>query len=340
MLNNIFLQSVFSLNNPELYIKNLSSDRVVSIKIYPVSMTFNGFKNYDLLCAFREDPPNYNFINANYGGSLNPNDEFIYNHDFNTANNGNHGAIGFGIYKVLIRWGTSLSSFDTCTIEWDYGCAIAPPPFTADLSIFFRDNNNDPRITFQWSSGTELRIDTSFVNKKIEAWKQYGIGIREKNFGNFQYIHQNIQATFPPERDYNYYILFPQDSRRDCERTLFKPDGSTYFTAENQNFDENRSGDLSLNLTIDKKVYTPDIYQMKDFPTLVNIKSKVVLKLNDNDTIDFTYVNSTEDPLAYFEMNVESNGRLLLNTNSRIILRNKNKLNLITNSFLHLGSNA
>lgn len=118
-LNNIFfLQAVFSLNNPELYIQNLSSnDRVVSIKIYPVSMIFNGFEKYDLLCANRENPLYYNFINSNYGGDLEPNEEFIYNHDFSTASNGNHGAIGFGIYKVFIRWGTSPTSFDNVQLS-------------------------------------------------------------------------------------------------------------------------------------------------------------------------------------------------------------------------------
>jgi len=337
-ISSLFINNGYASNTPELYISNASTNRQMSVKIYPVSMVFNGNEKYDLLCRNRENILIYNFINSRNAGIVNHGQTLWYNHDINPTNSANHGAIGFGVYKVEISV-SAISFFDTCTIEWDIEWKNRTPPFGFDLTIYFRDDGNDPRVTFQWANGTETRIDDASINRRIQAWVQPGNGTRAKEYGDFHYSVQNTQLPFPPDRDYNFYTIFPQDSRRDCERMLFKADGTTYFASEPQAFTDNRSGDLTMNLTIDKKVVTPDLSQIIDYPTRVNVNSNVLLKLNDSDTIDFVEVNPV-DPLAFFEMNVESDGRLLLNPNSKIIIRNKNRLNLNSNSRLYYGNGA
>ncbi len=78
---------------------------------------------------------------------------------------------------------------------------------------------------------------------------------------------------------------------------------------------------------------------MKDFPTIVTIDPRVFLKIDNEKVLDFAAVVSTNSG-TYFEMNVENNGRLILNPLSQIVVRNKNLLKLANNSKLYLGNEA
>ena len=178
-------------------------------------------------------------------------------------------------------------------------------------------------MSFFWSgsSAQEKFIDDSCVNKKIESWVQWGTGIMNKNFGNFSYDSLNN----------NSYSILPQDSRRDCNVSGI-PD-------QNQSFTDSRSGNLTLNLTIDKNVFTPDVTEMLDFPTVITVNPEVLLKINDSRVLDLTEVISS-NPDKYSELNIENTGALKLNTGAKIIIRNKNRVNLRYGSKLYLGSNS
>lgn len=176
---------------------------------------------------------------------------------------------------------------------------------------------------FEWSRSTR-EYPVSQFNNKIDAWdQQYAVNgmdsvrrIRSKSFGNFKLDDFNG----------NPFYLFPQDSRRDCGE-------------ENQSFNDSRSGQLSLNLTIDRNVATPNLSEFLDFPTRVIVIPGVFLKISKNKSIDFTEVSPSKDS-SYFEMIIESDGRLLLDTSSSIIVRNNNRLILKDNSRLYLDTNA
>lgn len=200
------------LNTPELYFYNYSGTRTVTFKIYPISCVFNFEKNYDLKARYPENnqPPfyTYNFINGRNSST----NTFTYvppntggnglSHDAHPPSNGNLGTLGYGKYKIEVTWSGNPGGFDTCTIEYDNGYSESLPGtnFVADCSIAFKDNNNDPRIVFKWSSSTERNIRD--VGKKIEAWNQYENGVRSKELGNFKY-----DATYN-----NNFTILPQQS--------------------------------------------------------------------------------------------------------------------------------
>ena len=127
---------------------------------------------------------------------------------------------------------------DYCTIEFDasYG-SLNYPNLQGDLGFNFYNNNNDPRIEFAWGSGPLRKIRD--YGRKVESWEQYEYGNRSKDFGNyitFKYSYNNGQ---------NPYNTFPLDPRLDCSL-------SQIFHWQNQDFDLNNVGILTLNLTIEK----------------------------------------------------------------------------------------
>ena len=149
--------------------------------------------------------------------------------------------------------------YDTCKIEWDAGYPYVESYWTADLSIYYRENNGIGGLFFEWSGSTR-EYSVSQFNNKINAWdQQYAVTstdsvrrIRSKSLGNF--ILDDING--------NPFYVFPLDSRRDCGE-------------ENQDFNDCRSGLLSLNLTIDRNVTTPNLSELLDFPTRVIVNPGV-----------------------------------------------------------------
>ncbi len=301
-------------HDAELIFFNTSYSRQIAVHVYPISMIFNGNNEYDLHSRYSTQYYHYNIGKGTgqYYFIVPPNSEVAkINHDANGATGGNSASVGFGKYKIIVSWNTGQ---DTCTAEWDYGYSFPSQYFSGDLTIFFRDDNNNPRVTFQWSGNPEVPI--TYVNKEIVAWNQLGRIRREKNYGNF--IYDNSFG--------NTYNIFPQDSRRDCG-------------VENQSFDDNRSGVMTQNLTIDKNVFTPGISDLFDFPTNVIVNPSVTLKLNSDRTLDFTeiipYYTGGE-----FRMTVRTQGNLTLNNSAQIIIRNHNWLTLESGSYLTLNTGS
>lgn len=298
----------------EVFLVNYSPSRLIGIHIYPISMIFNGYNEYDL--HSRYFTPGYHY---NSGGnfSVAPNTTVsTINHDADPTTGGNTASVGYGKYKIVVSW---IGGYDTCTVEWDYGFTLAPPPFAADLSIIFRDDNNNPRVNFKWS-GSIQEYPISYVNKEIVVWDQQNTEFqrrrRAKNYGNFVYDN-----SFG-----NTYNIFPQDSRRDCG-------------GESQGFEDNRSGVITQHLTIDKDVFTPTIFELYDSPTSVTINPNVALKISSFRTVDFTEI-IPYNPGDNFEMTVKYKAFLILYNTAKILIRNHNKLTLESGGYITLSGGS
>lgn len=53
-LYSITIKAQELLDTPELYFQNYSDTRSISFKIYPISLVFNGWGNYDLFARHTE----------------------------------------------------------------------------------------------------------------------------------------------------------------------------------------------------------------------------------------------------------------------------------------------
>lgn len=304
----------------ELIFRNASLTKPISVQVYPISMVFNGNNKYDLHARYFNQNYHYNIGKGtgSYAFHIPPNtvDFAVINHDADGTVGNNQASVGFGKYKVYINWG---SGWDTCTIEWDYGYSLNFPNFSGDLTIIFRDDLNNPRVNFKWS-GSSLEYPITSSNKEIVAWNQQDYGgsrrRREKVYGNF--IYDNSFG--------NTYNIFPQDSRRDCGNEV-------------QSFEDNRSGVLTLNLTIDKDVFTPTLASFYDFPTYVTINPAVALRINPNRTLDFSEV-TPYSPGMEFIMTVKPQASLYLYDNARILIRNHNKLILESGGYISLSQGS
>ena len=120
--------SLDALHDSEMLFHNYSTNsQSIRVKIYLVSMVFNGDYKYDL-DAFHplHSTIEYNYINgrntSNHEFDISPNGYFVgFNHDYGSYNSGTRGSVSFGKYKVEVRKLPNLELVDTCTIEWDAG---------------------------------------------------------------------------------------------------------------------------------------------------------------------------------------------------------------------------
>jgi len=314
--SNSFIEEILFENN---------SDITIEIKIFPVSLIFNGDYKYNLKSKLNQNgqPFRYDFNNCVYIELstnvkknmivLSPNSYGGLAFDLTDTDSGNRGAVAFGKYKIEFRKFSDQSLIDTCTIEFDAGY----PNFgNADCLIYY-DRYDDGKISFHWggANAEEKYIDDPLVDKKIESWIRWGIGVMNKNYGNFSYDNYGS----------NPYIIFPQDSRYDCNLTN--------IPNQNQVFTDPRSAVLTLNLTIDKNISTRDT--LIDEPTNIVITKKAALKINSNKTFDMiTPVNS------YNNLIVEDTAYLILYNGAKIIVDSTNKLTLKNKSNLTLLSNS
>lgn len=266
-------------SQPEVFINNYSSDSLKSIKvkIYPISMVFNGEYEYNLRAkhpinygnfqyfyiagvgSYIIDTPQVHQIKyteyiINRSGSL---PRLIANHDNNSINAGCNFAFGFGKYLIQFWWANfNEPPNDYVTLEFDAGYR-QPPILNADVNISYVDNNNDPRIEFAWGTDTVIR-NTRDVQRKLECWNQYGLGTRPKLNGNFRYGAGSYDCL-------NNYSIIPQDPRRDCVPEVYP----AFQFAQNHLFNfayivnyinyygAADIGKLTLNLTVDKNITTP-----------------------------------------------------------------------------------
>jgi len=323
----------------ELVIENNSTSRTIVARIYPVSFVFNGrdfpinYFRYNLKAVNPGIPPDvpYNYINGRNQSTdsftILSNSVLELNHDADNAVSNTDACVSYGKYKIMISWMEGDDyKFDTCTVEWDAGYGTLANLFKYDLVIHFRDDNSSPRLNFKWSGGTR-EYPITYVNKNIIAWdQQYGLiyhpplpddslrRLRTKEYGNFLYDSQYG----------NDYTILPQDSRRDC--------GSL----ENQIFEDNRSGVLTLNLTIDKNVTTRDT--LEDNPTNIVVTKKVILKIDTADI--FNMITPSSPSGGYTNLIVQDSSFLLLRRASKIYVWAPNRITLKNKGTIILNSGA
>lgn len=276
----------------EIRINNFTShNNTINLKIYPVSMIFNGTNEYNLLAiqqnlsdiwqyyylngvAWNPEEPDPTLRKKTYY-TLNQGERISLNADGDVSGNGCHLGFGLGKYRVEVWWDNNVLTEppdESFTIEYDAGYLPLTGNFSADLSIWFVDKTNnpqveDPRMVFNWTN-----TDTQSVrvcDYKIEAWNQYENGTRLKEFGNFHYGDGTTQTP-------NYYSVIPQDPRRDCVPEIYPqyPDQNHLFnylyTLDGINYyGQSDIGKLTLNLTIEKNVSTPDYFAVQSWKSNV-----------------------------------------------------------------------
>ena len=328
---------------PEIYFSNHSNNpgRAVQFKIYPVSMVFNGDKNYNLKARLPDNQGDlrYHYISGAYlvnGSKLiftevpsGSSTQFGPRHDRVEYKDGSEGCIGFGIYKVEISVvGTSF--FDTVTVEYDYGYPNSN--LSADLELIFRNDNNGiggsgERVNYTWS-GSCSEQSISSANRKLEAWNQCSGQTRTKELNFFIYDNSNE----------NSYNLIPLDARRDCNVI-------SGVAEQNQEFYQERNGLLSGYLSIRKDINTPSnfydpVYQQY-FSRNITIIANAQLNVYKGSTLTLNQYDSLTNAIT---VDVLSNGALTLtdsaNYGGKIIIKPKSTLKLNTNSKLYIGRNS
>ncbi|MCC6865007.1 MAG: hypothetical protein IT280_02480 [Ignavibacteria bacterium] len=372
--------SVFTQGGWEILINNYTThNNTINVKIYPVSMIFNGVDGYNLLAhrknlsniwqyyylsgvAWDPDEPNPSLRKKTFY-TLNQGEEISLNADEDIS--GNECDLGFGLgkYRVDVWWNNNILTQppdESFTIEYDAGYLPLSGNFSADLSIWFIDNTNlpnneDPRMVFHW-----LPTDTQSVrvcNYKIEAWNQYENGVRLKEFGNF---HYGNGTTLTP----NNYTIIPQDPRRDCVNEIY-PQYSTqnhlfnfaYTINYIDYYSPSNIGVLTLNLTIEKDVSTPDIltYQMgyPEYPCVlpspIVITEEATLKLakGNNNTERILNFRQYTDYNDGTDLLINTNGTFLMESSpnnpsqrTRVILNRYCNVEVSQNGWLTMGSNS
>lgn len=330
-MSKIILYILFSfllINNissqPEVFINNFSSDSTkrIKVKIYPISMVFNGEYEYNLRARWPIVSGNSQYyyiagVSTIFNPNLHNSIEYIIdqdtllrllaNHDMNSINASCNFAFGFGKYLIQFWW-DSLDGppSDYVTLEYDAGYRL-PPITNADVTISYVDNGNDPRIEFVWTGDTVVR-NTRDVQRKLECWNQYGRGTRPKNYGDFRFGFGSVNCQ-------NNYTIIPQDPRRDCV-----PEVYPQFQAEQNHifnsFDTvngfiqlgpSEIGKLTLKLSIDKSITTPTFYNRNPAPYVFDIHpspiiiengaSLILTKGNDNSTNERRIVFKKYDTL-------------------------------------------
>ncbi len=230
-----------------------SGNRELRVLIHPVSMVFRGrdfnnIKRYDLIAELPQNSPPYefNYINGKSKNEYyftiapytppNPPNKIAINHDNVPGSSTCVAAVGFGIYKIEFYWGNNYPPNDppddTCWIEYDGGV-------NSDIDFNFFDNNSNPRIEVAWNGCSEYKT-LAQVNHYLKSWDRICSGLqRSKDIGNFIYDN-NVNSYFVDK--------FPFDSRIDCN--------VPGIGNENQNFNSELSGQLSLFLSIQRNIST------------------------------------------------------------------------------------
>jgi hypothetical protein len=375
----IFNSTVFSQGGWEIIVSNFTThNNTIKFKIYPVSMIFNGTNEYNLLArqknsslewqyyylsgvAYDVHPINPELSIKKTDFTLNQGQDITINADADVSGNDCHLGFGLGKYRVDVWWDNNILTQppdESFTIEYDPGYYTCPrPPFSPDLSISFRDNTNnpnveDPRMEFAWASSMANHpLKVRDVGYKIEAWNQYQNGTREKEFGDFHYSTGTSQIP-------NVYTVIPQDPRRDCvpEVQPLYPEQNHLFNIidlGNEIAGPSNVGLLTLKLTIDKNVSTPDYlsrepaYYYTVLPSPISIINSASLILSTGSGGERTFVfNTIQNTTIGTNLFVEGNGKFeLLGTSTE-----SNRAHVTFNSYcnstfdagsiLNLGQNS
>ena len=213
----------------------------------------------------------------------------------------------------------------------------------SDHTIIYRvDEEGNPKLYFKYQNDPEFYIHSTntgcnWCTYKQEPWKYHG---RARVFGNFIYDDENE----------NYSHKFPTDSHIDCNRPI-QPHGYEGFQNQNHTFGDARSGNLTLDLTIDKYAITPHESSMINFPTFINIMKfdlgpshggirKCKLTINPSQVLDVR-LDAWWTPYNNRYTQINNWGDIVLKgPYSEIWISTHNKMNMYGQSSMHLEAES
>lgn len=304
---------LLSEGGAEFTVRNMATNVAVSFKVYPVSMVFNhipptgsGKTQYNLLAGVIRNNIN-DYIN---GRSINEKfwtlsfgDDKTFEFDRASQINTSVGTLGYGRYRFefWFKDNTIGPSDDYVDVEFDYNHGVFPSGSNTDLSLEIIKISGVPKIYYRWVDAFDYYLPVP-SNRLLEGWHQlYPNFWREKNFGDFKYNTGDNGLQGWQENNYN---VIPQDPRRDCVEDVY-----SYTSDENQFFNFAYTdpltffdyygpadvGVLTLKLTIEKSITTPDYFTFEygnnAFPIILpspivitNGASLILSKGNDNNT--------------------------------------------------------
>jgi len=281
-------------------------------------MIFNGDNEYNLVAKKRGGDPNsadyvaavyYQVTNVIHDIVLIPTQTKGLEFDFDNGSVGNiYGIYGYGKYKIKL----TSAFLDSIILDIDANA-------TGDLLINFYNDS----ISYQFSEGNYPVISLSIANFTIQSWKKYGpTQNSQKNLGNFKYALGTIENP-------NNYNIIPLDCRKDCNVLTNVPDQNR----DTNTLFDNRNGILSLNLTIEKDIFTRNT--LIDTITSIIVKDKAALRIGTGKTF-----NMISPSFGYNNLIIEDSSALILYDSSKIIVHSPNRITLRQNSNLNHVRNS
>jgi hypothetical protein len=290
----------------ELVINN-NTWTTVYVRMYPISMVFNGIKDgvgedYNLEARQPEEHPPFHtwgfwwdYINGvgveyyeknvgNWVDEVRPSftvygyNHATFNHDLGAANT--NGCFGYGTYKVEISQNPDFISCDSILIEQDYN--------TSSIS--------DMTLNYGGPGSMVFLLGSCNVSKPINYQSEEGYFMKPwKLCGNNKTYHEFHYDLHCPKN------IVPLDCRRDSYTKTAHLIQNHYFPVDwtwpvLPNTDM-RQGNLTLYLTIDKPVETPPHDQLviiphpdtiKKFTNQISVTSGAILTISAGKT--FTMV--------------------------------------------------
>jgi len=357
LLSTVISYSINSqIQNPpypgEIKIINTTS-KEASLKVYPVSMIFNNRNFYDLHTRYYDltEPYTYHYMTGtslNSGALVNVHtitseSEIYLQHELASQTDGGEAILGFGVYKFEFYLNGQF--IDTCIVEYDG----APTPIN-DLTFFINENVEERSISVEYSwagTGCPARPITDAA-RYLKRWEPDWCNNppqnnRSKNYGDF------IYKTDPE----SYYDILPQDFRQDC--------------GTESNHDQaletlNRTGILSLNLTIDKDIEsrTLDNSQANGLlgtPTQIVVSPECYLKINSGkkftikedsyypyDNTYYTIVTLKQYSNLFLkssaELKFEKTNEFVCESNSRVLMEQHSKITMNDHSKVFLEKDS
>ncbi len=215
---NLYITLVFSNSVPvvstnEIFLTNLSTNTfTIYARIFPVSMAFNYWHNYDMKTVV----PNANF---DYINGRNENYQFItlspngsqhgWGHE-HEGNAGEYGNIGYGIYKIEFSYSNNFSTiFDSILVEYDWmNNQIPPGDPMFDLSIYYYENTLDQThyFTYDWAGPCPTEVVPA--NRLLRHYHRCDIPGEHRLKNNGPFIYDDSHN--------NTYAYLPLDMQSDC----------------------------------------------------------------------------------------------------------------------------
>jgi len=356
-ISNINLLSQ-GIDKGEFMIVNRTSSYSIIVKMFPIGAIFNrtssiGEKQYSPRIAGVQLPPPYqgNLYITGIQDTLETSaPDYLVRAQLDGEGNtsGCKFAVGLGLYKIEF-WKESQTGIfdvlvDTCLMDWrDANIGNYPSPMGTPDIIF--DFYGDYSKFHYLSGGTDIRTDSSIVNKHIMFWKLYGTSYINEPW----YPLTPSQGLFKPDNSNPEFLKYPIDCRNfgapdhqgieNIEMNL-KIDNSsaTSIIMKSNQFIVFRNGasfiarNVTFNTSSPGTIWSGIKLENSGYDTIVNCtfsNAKTALSITDN-----ILSNHPEKIIRKNTFNIsQDNGR-------GIDVRNQNRILIDSNIFNFSNSNS